>query len=91
MAHRAIWRKEPYGAAVGHLHTAGFRRRAIVVPLGPSGLLVPPARLPRSPRPAGPRALGRSFLQAAAMPMKAAIGAVHVAIAATHGVDFLVT
>ena len=36
-------------------------------------------------------ALARAFLQAAAMPSKAALDAVHVAIAATHGVDFLVT
>ena len=35
--------------------------------------------------------LARGFLQAAAMPPKAAIDAVHVAIAATHGADFLVT
>lgn len=35
--------------------------------------------------------LARGFLQAAAMPRKAAIDAVHVAIAATHGADFLVT
>ena len=37
------------------------------------------------------RALARGFLEAAAMPSKAAIDAAHVAIAATHGVDFLVT
>ena len=37
------------------------------------------------------RALARAFLQAAAMPSKAAIDAAHVAIATTHGVDFLVT
>ena len=37
------------------------------------------------------RALARGFLEAAAMPRKAAIDAAHVAIAATHGVDFLVT
>ena len=36
-------------------------------------------------------ALARGFLQAAAMPRKAAIDAVHVAIAATHGIDFLLT
>ena len=35
--------------------------------------------------------LARRFLEAAAMPSKAAIDAVHVAIAAAHGVDFLVT
>ena len=34
--------------------------------------------------------LARAFLQAAVMPSKAAIDAVHVAIAAAHGVDFLV-
>jgi len=37
------------------------------------------------------RALARGFLEAAAMPKKAAIDAAHVAIAATNGVDFLVT
>ena len=37
------------------------------------------------------RALARGFLEAAAIPRKAAIDAAHVAIAATHGVDFLVT
>ena len=37
------------------------------------------------------RALARGFLDAAAMPSKAAIDAAHVAIAATHGIDFLVT
>jgi len=37
------------------------------------------------------QALARAFLQAAAMPSNAAIDAVHVAIAAAHGVDFLVT
>lgn len=37
------------------------------------------------------RALARGFLDAAAMPSKAAIDAVRVAIATTHGVDFLVT
>jgi len=37
------------------------------------------------------QALALGFLQAAAMPTNAAIDAVHVAIAATHGVDFLVT
>jgi hypothetical protein len=35
--------------------------------------------------------LARGFLEAAAMPSKAAIDAAHVAMAATHGVDFLVT
>jgi len=37
------------------------------------------------------QALARDLLQAAAMPSKAAIDAAHVAIAATHGVDFLLT
>ena len=37
------------------------------------------------------QALARAFLQAAAMPSNAAIDAVHVAVAAAHGVDFLVT
>ena len=37
------------------------------------------------------RALARGFLDAAAMLSKAAIDAAHVAIAATHGIDFLVT
>jgi hypothetical protein len=37
------------------------------------------------------QALATEFLRAAAMPSKAAIDAVHVAIAATHGVDFLIT
>ena len=42
---------------------------------------------------AGPaaEALAQEFIRAAAMPVKAAIDAVHVAIAATHGADFLVT
>ena len=35
--------------------------------------------------------LARGFIEAAAMPSKAAIDAAHVAMAATHGVDFLVT
>jgi hypothetical protein len=35
--------------------------------------------------------LARGFIEAAAMPSKAAIDAAHVAIASTHGVDFLVT
>ncbi len=37
------------------------------------------------------QALARDLLQAAAMPSKAAIDAAHVAIATTHGVDFLLT
>jgi hypothetical protein len=37
------------------------------------------------------QALASGLLQAAAMPAKAAIDAVHVAIAAVHGVDFLLT
>ena len=37
------------------------------------------------------QSLARGFLQAAAMPPKAAIDAAHVAIAATHGADFLLT
>ncbi len=40
---------------------------------------------------ASAQALARAFLAAAVMPSKAAIDAVHVAIAATHGADFLVT
>jgi hypothetical protein len=36
-------------------------------------------------------ALARGFLEAAAMPRKAAIDAVHVAIAAVHGIDYLLT
>ena len=39
----------------------------------------------------GAQALARELLQAAAMPGKAAIDAAHVAIAATHGVDLLLT
>lgn len=35
--------------------------------------------------------LARSFLSEAALPSKAAIDAVHVALAAVHGMDFLVT
>jgi hypothetical protein len=35
--------------------------------------------------------LARSFLSEAALPIKAALDAVHVALAATHGMDFLVT
>ncbi len=37
------------------------------------------------------QALARELLQAAAMPSKAAIDAAHVAIAAIHGVEFLLT
>lgn len=42
---------------------------------------------------AHPDALGlaRSFLAEAALPVKAAIDAVHVALAAVHGMDFLLT
>ena len=39
----------------------------------------------------GAQALARELLQAAAMPSKAAIDAAHVAIAASHGMDFLLT
>lgn len=37
------------------------------------------------------QALANALLRAAAMPSKAAIDAAHVAIAATHGVEFLMT
>lgn len=39
----------------------------------------------------GAELLAESFLSAAALPSKAAIDAVHVALAAVHGLDFLVT
>ena len=60
-------------------HVAAARRLAVL-----EGISLLSASAPA-------QALARDFLEAAVMPSKAAIDAVHVAIGATNGVDFLVT
>lgn len=59
---------------------AAARRRLVAV----EGIAILSATAPA-------QSLAKGFLRAAAMPPKAAIDAVHVAIAATHGADFLLT